>query len=236
MWQGGQYIREIQRQSPELLDQINLFKSNDLIGKPILYEYRQPIGKISPTTLSYVKIASDIKCLFPGLNDCLIAEVGCGYGGQLLVMDKVIPFRSYTIFDLPPVLTLASKYIECHILRGSYLCATLNEWEGNIDFDLLISNYAFSELPAHLQRMYITKILMRAKRGYLIMNSGLRRDERTSNKLNLAQLRELLPPFQVIHERPLTGPNNYVITWGHDWSLTSTAGGRYAVVPADCWG
>ena len=80
-----------------------------------------------------------------------------------------------------------------------------------------MSNYAFSELPAELQKIYIEKVVSKSKRGYLIMNSGLYNySGRSDGKLHLAELRTLLPEFEILEEIPNTGPDNYVIVWGHN--------------------
>jgi len=82
---------------------------------------------------------------------------------------------------------------------------------------LVISNYAFSELPLELQKIYIEKVIRKSKRGYLIMNSGMNNfSGRSDGKLHLAELRTLLPVFEILDEIPNTGPDNYVIVWGHN--------------------
>ena len=47
------------------------------------------------------------------------------------------------------------------------------------------------------------------------MNSGLGKTDRSRGKLSLDDLRNALPPFEVLPEEPLTGPENYIIVWGH---------------------
>jgi phospholipid N-methyltransferase len=114
-----------------------------------------------------------------------------------------------------PVLKLAQRYLEAHILNCSYKKCTLNQNSGKEYYDLVISNYAFSELPSKMQCKYIEKILSKANRGYLTMNSGLASSAFCGNFLSVDELRERLPPFEVFEENPLTFPNNYVIVWGH---------------------
>lgn len=212
--QQGKYCLDIIiQQSPELIFQINDFKDNDLEGGPTTVQYEH-IGDISPSTLRYIKVASDIKTIFGDFPFGKIAEIGVGYGGQLLINDKIFKFREYHLFDLKPVLNLASKYIECHNLINSYQTYTLNQHNGNTYYDLCISNYAFSELPSDLQIRYIKKILSKSLRGYLTMNSGLPNSAFQNDKLSIQDLKKYLPKFEVIEEKPLTHPGNYVIIWG----------------------
>lgn len=211
-YQGMEYLEIIKKNSPSFLDNINLFKDNDIIGNPNTF-YFKDIGLMSPTTLRYMKVASDLKNLFGEDIGENIAEIGVGYGGQLLVSDKVLKFKQYDLFDLPPVLELTSKYLECHILNNSYNTYTLNKHPGNKQYDLVISNYAFSELPTKLQIMYISKIMSKSKRGYLTMNSGKSNSAFQENKLMMNDLIQLLPKFEIIDEQPNTHPGNYIIVW-----------------------
>jgi putative sugar O-methyltransferase len=210
---GYKYLEIIKKQSPPYLKEIDRLKQNDLIGNPITHFY-EDIGEISPTTLRYIKVASDLQKYFgPDLGKKIV-EIGVGYGGQMLVIDRIFKVTEYEMFDLPPVLNLTSKYLESHLLEGSYKTKTLNQCIGNDFFDLAISNYAFSELPSSLQRAYIKKILSKSKRGYLTMNSGADNSAFSRNHLSIYELRKLLPPFDIVPEDPLTSIGNYIIIWG----------------------
>ena len=132
----------------------------------------------------------------------------------MLVLDRTIQMKRYDLFDLQPVLRLTEKYLEHHILNASYKTTTLNQNMGDVEYDLIISNYAYSELPKDLQKKYIEKVLSKAKRGYLTMNSGLP-NSCFHNKLSLEELTNLLPKFETLQEHPNTFPNNYIIVWGH---------------------
>ena len=212
--EGAKYLDVIKSQSPQILNRVEKFKENDLIGNPITHSYPQ-IGNISPTTLRYMKVASDLQKYFGDDLGKKIVEIGVGYGGQLLVNDRLFNISEYHLYDLPPVLNLASKYLESFILDCSYKISTLNQSSGDEVFDLVISNYAFSELPSHLQRSYIKKIISKASKGYLTMNSGMGSSRHTGKRLSVNELRELLPPFEIIDEIPKTSPDNYIIIWGH---------------------
>ena len=212
--QGQAYLDIIQHNSPSLYNRIGDFRVNDLIGNPNTFDFGAPVGRFSPTTLRYVKVLSDLARLFGDLNKFKLAEIGIGYGGQTLTTDRLFTCRFY-LFDLPPVLKLASKYLESHVLSGSYIPCTLNKHHGSDEFDLVVSNYAFSELLSQLEEKYIHKVLSKAKRGYLTMNSGVEGSHFKIDKLTLTKLRELLPKFDLIKEEPLTALNNYIIVWGH---------------------
>jgi hypothetical protein len=208
--QGAVCLEVINHQTPEMLADVTKYQENDLIGGSSPQKY--PVGMISPSTLRYMKVASDIKVLFGDVEK--VAEIGVGYGGQMLVLDRTIQMKRYDLFDLQPVLRLTEKYLEHHILNASYKTTTLNQHSGDVEYDLVISNYAYSELPKDLQKKYIEKVLSKAKRGYLTMNSGLP-NSCFHNKLSLEELANLLPKFETLQEHPNTFPNNYIIVWGH---------------------
>ena len=210
--QGAAYVEIIRKKSPEFLDKLDSFTINDVIGSPVKEYYPEFGQKISPTTLRYIKVASDFAQHFRSLDGARIAEIGVGYGGQFLVLDRIWKMAGYTMFDLPPVLSLASKYLESFLLNSSYELKTLNQCDGSQRYSLVISNYAFSELPAPLQRMYIEIVLRKAEHGYLSMNTGMD-SVSGANHLTVEEMRALLPKFEIHKEEPETYTGNYIIVW-----------------------
>jgi putative sugar O-methyltransferase len=213
MEQGQAYLDTILKNSPEFIERPEEFKINDEVGGSTRYKYPS-IGIISPSTLRYMKIASDLKRYFGDEFKGNIAEIGVGYGGQFLVFDRVFKYKKYDLFDLKPVLSLAEKYLESFIINGAYNISALNQHVGDTEYDLVISNYAFSELPSKLQLKYIDKILSKSRRGYLIMNSGRDNCGFLEDKLSIEELEKRLPSFRIVEEIPTTHPGNYTIIWG----------------------
>tara|TARA_B100000767_G_scaffold254653_1_gene260218 strand:+ start:419 stop:1336 length:918 start_codon:yes stop_codon:yes gene_type:complete len=211
--QGGLYLDILEARKDSILSRgLSTVLISDQVGNPIKYNYARYENPLSPTTLRYLKVASDLKVLFgPSLGQ--VAEIGCGYGGQTLVNDQLLDVKSARLFDLPFVNKLIDRYLNAHLLNGAYATTVINKEEPR-DYDLVISNYAFSELPKTLQLAYLKKVLVNSKKGYLTMNSGLG-NNRSTGKLTLSELTELLPEFRVIEEEPLTADQNYIIVWGH---------------------
>tara|TARA_B110000285_G_C15036331_1_gene569479 strand:- start:315 stop:1208 length:894 start_codon:yes stop_codon:yes gene_type:complete len=210
--QGLEYINILKKES-NLLDNINNFVINDEIGNPNRYFYDELNIRISPTTLRYIKIAYDIKKLFKD-EITNIVEIGCGYGGQYLILDQVKKINHYTLIDLHDVNKLIEKYLECHLLNSSYETKTINQLENNRQFDLVISNFAFSELPPQTQIKYIKKVLLNSKNGYLIMNSGVE-NSGFKNHLPLEEIKNHIKNITILQEEPSTNEANYIITWGN---------------------
>jgi hypothetical protein len=118
------------------------------------------------------------------------------------------------MFDLPTVLKLVSKYLDNHLLQSSYTPITLNQHLGDKNYDLVISNYAFSELPAALQKVYIKKVIKKSKRGYLTMNSGKVDSVFSEGKITLEEFQSHIPNTRILEENPFSAKGNYLIVWG----------------------
>ena len=219
--QGNEYLSIIKKSTPGIYNKIEKFKINDLIGSPITYQF-DDVGIFSPTTLRYVKVLADLYNLFDDLNNKTIIEIGVGYGGQLLVLDQIYKFSKYYLFDLPQVLQLTSKYLKSHNLNSPYKTETIDQYDEKRKYDLVISNYAFSELSPSLQLKYIKKILSKSARGYLTMNTGKRKkiiNNQLNNKyfpITVEELKDYLPNFKIIEDKPSISPDNYILVWGNN--------------------
>lgn len=215
--QGREQLDVIMKQSPEILDYLAFFKKNDLYGHPRTYFYPET-ETISPTTLRYIKVASDLKKMFGSLDDFTIVEIGGGYGGQCKILSDLFQFKNYIIIDLPGPLALAKKYLDLHNVKNVSFLAHSDDL--SIDAcDLAISNYAYSECTTEMQRKYLQKVLSPSKRGYLICNHGL--NKIPSEKKFFSSLQEVLGAFSEFQipwkkqpEHPLTYRNNYLLFWG----------------------
>ena len=194
---------------------INLSK----IGSPRVFCYPK-LGWISPTVVRYLYVNQKIQELFGNASIQNIAEIGIGFGGQFAITTRSLNAREFSMYDLPVVLDLAEKTLErAELLSSSFVKKNIDPVDSEI-YDLVISNYAFSELPEAIQRDYIVKILGKSRCGYVTMNSG-RSDftGRSLGKMSLSEIIEQLPPCEVLEEDPKTGPDNYIIVWGHQQTV-----------------
>jgi len=71
------------------------------------------------------------------------------------------------------------------------------------DHDLLVSNYAFTELPRSIQDVYFRKVVSRSKRGYITYNEITPPEFRS---YKAPELVEMIPGAHVLKEEPLTHP------------------------------
>ncbi len=212
--QGIEYLDYIIKNDKNLLNKIDKFLENDQIGNPKKYYYKEINKLISPTTLRYIKVGSDIEKIFSEKIDNIV-EIGCGYGGQYLILDKLKNIQNYLLIDLFEVTKFIEKYLECFVLNSSYETKTINKISYDKSWDLVISNYAFSELPYETQLIYINKVLLKSKNGYMTMNSGLETSAFKTNHLSLKEITNLMPNIKIKPEEPLTAKDNYIIVWGN---------------------
>lgn len=215
---GYEYLSRLTPSSIEYyvnnLKLLNLSK----VGSPRVYFYSQ-LGWISPTIIRYLYVNQRIQDLFSSKGVKRVGEIGIGFGGQFAIISKSLRLTEYLMYDLPVVLALAQKTLhEAKLLSGSFKPQTIDPVIQD-SFDLIISNYAFSELPASIQQDYIAKIVKNTRCGYLTMNSG-RTDitGRSSGKMSLLEIMEAIPRCEILEEDPKTGPDNYIIVWGHQTS------------------
>lgn len=174
---GSDYLNKILLQSKALSIYFKKFKKNDNLGDPQVFEYRYGFLKLkkivfSPTTLRYIKVLADLQDLFGSLNNMRIIEIGGGYGGQCAIISRAYRPALYAIVDLEPCLKLTRRYLESSGIHGvNYVSmGELDEAYFQEGFDLVISNYAFSELSRSVQDEYVSKIISGASRGYFLCN------------------------------------------------------------------
>ncbi len=207
--QGTQYIIEISKY-PDIIRFIDRFKENDRFGNPRLYNY-SAIGPVSPTTLRYIKVLCDLMSLSNTLDGMRICEIGIGYGGQCRVINSVFKPSSYSLVDINSVLMLAQRYLDNFALSTRLEFKTMNELEYS-KYDLVISNYAFSELPREIQDVYIQKIILGSSKGYLTFNEL---NPEYYNSYTREELINVIPNSRITAEIPLTDPKNCIITWDY---------------------
>lgn len=220
---GQEHLDFINKERPEIKPYLQRFKTNDSIGNPQTYFY-QNLGDIAPTTLRYIKVAADLQHFFGSLDGCSIIEIGGGYGGQCKILSELFQLKNYVVVDLPGPLALTEKYLTAQGIQNVSF-VTPDTHIPDQEFDLVISNYAFSECTYRMQMRYIQGILAKAKKGYLTCNLPvsfpndrpllISREEgifATKRKI-LQQLTNFQIPWKELPETPNTRDSNYLLIW-----------------------
>jgi putative sugar O-methyltransferase len=208
--QGEKYLQVICKDA-DIFSAINNFKPNDDYGSPRMYDY-PGIGMISPTTLRYIKVLVDLKRHFQTLNNLNMCEIGVGYGGQCRVINAYYEPATYCLVDIKPALALAQRFLDNYILHSAMTYKTMNELASN-SYDLVLSNYAFTELRRDIQDVYLNKVILKSKRGYITYNEITPGGFKSYKS---GELIEMIPGSRMVKEEPLTHPKNCIIVWGEN--------------------
>ena len=163
---------------------MSIFRAaNDSVGNPVLASWESfGVTRMSPTTIRYIKVLSDLNTLFGNLDNFNIVEIGGGYGGLCNIIYRKHKFANYYDIDLPEPLSLANLYCK-HVGIDNFFPTQITKLEEleDVKIDLVISNYAFSECNYETQDVYVEKVLSKAERGYITHNTGVDRQERTKS-------------------------------------------------------
>jgi putative sugar O-methyltransferase len=206
---GLEYLEVIKSEFPNFRDYIEKFATNDDIGNPMRFWFKELGLNLSPTTLRYIKVLNDLRVIFNNLDDLNIVEIGGGYGGQCKIINDFYEPKSYTLVDLPSVLSLSKKYLQRHGIENIVLRGVTEE--SDIRYDLCISNYAFTELDRKFQEFYRENIIKKSDRGYITCNFVT--ESCLDGRFSKEEILSLRDNYKTFEERPLTAPNNFIYTW-----------------------
>ncbi len=204
---GQNHLNNIVKNNFWLLDErhFDKFILNDLYGNPDRYEFNYNLRKFwaSPTTIQYISVLSNLIDRFKSLRDLKIIEIGGGYGGQSFITQQCFDVSCYHIIDLDEAGLLQEKYLK---KLDCFDCVEIfsNAKYAAINYDLVISNYALSEVSDEDQLKYVKDILLCATHGYITCNQPL-------NGIEL--LKEQFDTLKI--EKDIEGEReeNYLITW-----------------------
>jgi len=209
---GLDYYNLIKRDNPEMLSNIHMdkFKTNDKFGGSSVHSYENI--DIAPSTLRYIKVLSDLIKIFGNLDGFKIAEIGGGYGGQCKIIKDYFSIKDYHIVDIKEANALSKKYLDKLNVKDVRFSESDNL--KNEEYDLIISNYAYTELDRSLQDIYKKFIINHSENGYITCNfiinpfNGFAFDTYSDQ-----ELMSLNSKMEKLQEEPLTSPNNYIGVW-----------------------
>lgn len=209
--QGSEMLNNIRSKNPRLFERITSFSVNDKHGGPKLIMF-PGVGEFSPVTLRYINILGQLETYFGSLDGKRIVEIGGGYGGQAMVICSHFQIADYLIHDLPPVTELQQAFLQREPCTQSVRFCNAPSPTGK--YDLVVSNYAFSECDCATQEAYLETVLLQANAGYMICNfldpaaTGI-------HSMSKQQITKSIPGSRFISEVPSTHPGNAVLVWGN---------------------
>jgi hypothetical protein len=204
---GRAYLRILKERNSKIPR--DFIFSQSKIGNPEIFSFKG-LGEVSPSTLRYLKVCSDLDLFFPDWRLRTIIEVGVGYGGQLCALKELGHTKEYVGVDLKQVALLARKYALASGFESGHSFLGFDEPLPSSAGHLFISNYAFSELAPENQAFYIDKFIRTSSSGYVSWNTL---SEQTLGGMTAEDLREIVQG-QIVSEDPLTHPGNCLVIWG----------------------
>jgi hypothetical protein len=116
----------------------------------------------------------------------------------------------YSLIDIDDALLLSDKYL--NKLNVQHRLININDIKYLAeDFDLVISNYAYSELDKELQDLYWDNIIKHSKNGYFTLNfiSDLFNIDSYNKEELILKFSEKNP--KIFDEHPNTFENNIIL-------------------------
>jgi hypothetical protein len=208
--QGCDYLNEVKLRGNWDKKLQNTIQRLDSVGNPRQYQFSRNFIA-SPTLLRYAKVYSDLICLFGSLEKLKIAEIGVGFGGQSALITILSTPEKYFLYDLEEVLSLVRRFHRELALEDQFYGLDGRN-PNNENVDLVISNYAFSELNRDTQEKYLSNVILGAKCGYITWNPL---SWKNLDGLSVGDLLRRIPNSDVLPEVPLTFQGNLIIVWGH---------------------
>jgi hypothetical protein len=120
-------------------------------------------------------------------------------------LDALYKDLDYYIVDLRGALAISKKYLDNYELSSNITYIEPEHVESS-QYDLIISNYAFSEFLLDIQNFYTDKILSSSTNGYITYN----------NWPNNFTLNDYQTKFKatIIEDFPVLCEDNRIIFWG----------------------
>lgn len=131
-----------------------------------------------------------------------VAEIGVGYAGQCNVLMNVLDLEQYNLIDLPEVLSLVERCLteiglteKVRYIDGTHLYH-------EVESDLLVSEFAFSELTRQVQDVYLEKVVLKSRAGYITWNDGINKKVWTTDGYTLQEILSLIPNSKAVQLPP----------------------------------
>lgn len=183
-----------------LFEKLESFQEIDLIGGPPIYNFENGSLKLSSNTLRYIKVLGDLNLHIGDLSNMNIVEIGPGYGGQSIVINKFHKVNSYSYIDCIESINLIRKYISHFDFSKTEFYDTKSIQEKK--WDLVIADSSLSEMDTEAFDFYLNTIVKNSKRAYMTMNDDYRRNE------TIEKIKTVFPNIKTFKDEPVLNPNN----------------------------
>jgi len=164
----------------------------DSFGNPPLHTFPNKIltikcsDSISPPLYDLTKLTENFGSLPSNLS---IIEIGCGFGIETKIFHDLVGYKSYTHVDLPDMLMLQSVYLShFSVPNVKYINANEDIKSVESEYDLFLSNFAFTEISSDVQKLYFDNVIKKCRMGIVVGKMSPHIDTVRFNKLTKVQL------------------------------------------------
>ena len=119
----------------------------------------------------YILHVGHIKKMLGGLDNKIIVEIGSGYGGQAVVFGQEYKWNKYIMIDIPLAIELHKKYINLFPGLKNINYQTSKDIN-SVSSDVVISNFAFTELNELGMTYYVNSFFKKTKSFYIQSNAN----------------------------------------------------------------
>ena len=186
---------------------------HDSLGNPakISFKINNPYATNNERMLTcstayprYLKVAFDVFFLFNTKKFKTVSEIGVGYAGQCNVLMNLFPITQYNLIDLPEVLALAERCLtEVNQTDGVRFIDGTHLYH-DVPADFFISSFAFSELIRSVQDVYLEKVILKSKAGYITWNDGIDEKVWDTDGYSLKEILSIIPGAAAVIIPPQT--------------------------------
>jgi len=202
--QGQAWLEKI-KEDEDVKKYLQIFKKNDVCNPPSCFDDSE-IGQISASTLRYVYNLIQIKNNLESDKNKIknVLEIGTGYGGMCYIASCYYNLDKYYLVDLPEVKNLCQKYLS-NLNVSNF---DINEPEEK-QYDLLISEYCFSEFDDDFMLELYEKYLLKSNKLFLVVNFKENEQDQIRQKQWLEKIKENFD-VTIEDEFPKSPWKNYV--------------------------
>lgn len=149
---------------------LEIFFINDSIGNPDIHDFGDDVV-CSITSLKYAYNILNILQLIGEKKINNLVEVGPGYGGLSIVLDKLIKIKNITFIDLKEANILNQRYVN-EFSKFNKKCTFISSDEYKEktfdDIDLFIGINSFTEDKVQVQEDYFKYLISKSKFSYIV--------------------------------------------------------------------
>ena len=166
------YVAFLLENDPRLLiDNILNLQKYDDYGNPYKYDIvlEDTTYNISDSLVPPLFALHHINKYLGNISLSNIIEIGCGFGINTVIFHDLVPPSSYTHIDLPEMLALQKNYLTHYNINDvTYINPTTQLDRLSPEYDLLISDFAFTEFSNDLKKLYFNEVITRCHKGIII--------------------------------------------------------------------